>query len=307
VAGAIRSVKIIRPGETRTTPDLTPFRRTLSPERTRKLIGVDLPDDEIRSCLSRMRLDVVGQAAGGDFEVAIPRYRVDVKHEVDLIEDVAIAFGYQNLPSPLVPTMTVGQELPQTTIGRKARRALAGLGFVEVLSFVLTNREEHLTRMRLPDDVRQAKLLNPISVNQEIVRTNLLSGLMAVFAQNKTKEMPQPIFEVGEVVRATESDSAQYHRLAIGEMGPRSDYARIRSVTETVFRELGLTIEISPPGDHELAPVFLPGRAALITLSGRVAGVMGEVAPEVITAWSLDHPVVLAELDADVTLEALRR
>ncbi len=305
VTGSIKSVKIHRPGETRVTPDLTPFTRTLSPERTTKLIGVDLTEEEMTSCLSRMRLDVTGRAANGDFEVAIPRYRVDVKHEVDLIEDVAIAYGYHNLPSLLVPTMTVGQELPQTAIGRKARRTLVGLGFVEVMSFVLTNREEHLTRMRLPEDVRQAKLLNPISVHQEIVRTNLLSGLMSIFALNKTREMPQPIFEVGEVVRATEDDSTQHLRLAIGEMGPRSDYARIRSVTDSVFRELGLTIDVSPLTDHELAPVFLPGRAAVIGLNGETAGVMGEVAPEVITAWSLDHPVVVAELDADVVLANL--
>ena len=113
------------------------------------------------------------------------------------------------------------------------------------------------------------------------------------------------IFEVGEVVRATEEDSTQHLRLAIGEMSPKSDYARIRSVTDAVFRELGLTIEVTPLTDHELAPVFLPGRAAAITLIGEMAGVMGEVAPEVITAWSLDHPVVVAELDADVLLANL--
>jgi phenylalanyl-tRNA synthetase beta chain len=173
------------------------------------------------------------------------------------------------------------------------------------MSFVLTNREEHLTRMRLPDDVRQAQLLNPISVHQEIVRTNLLSGLMATFQLNKTREMPQPIFEVGEVVRATETESTQHLRLAIGEMGARSDYARIRSVTEALFRELGLEVSIHPLGEHELAPVFLPGRAAAIEHSGETLGVMGEVAPEVITAWSLDHPVVAAELDADAVLAIL--
>jgi len=275
VTGRISSVKIHRGAETTVTPDLEPFRRTLSPARTSKLIGVDLAEDEIIEYLSRMRLDVTGKNEQGDLEVVVPRYRVDVKHEVDLIEDVAIAYGFHNLPSPLVPTMTVGQELPQTAIGRKARRTLTGLGFVEVMNFVLTNREEHLTRMRLPADVRQAELLNPISVYQEIVRTNLLSGLMATFSLNKTKEMPQPVFEVGEVVRATDVDSAQYFRLAIGEMGPRSDYARIRSVTDAVFRELGLKPEVVPLGEHELGPVFLKGRAAEIILDGQTAGVMG--------------------------------
>jgi phenylalanyl-tRNA synthetase beta chain len=305
VEGRIRSVRIHRPGEELVTPNLTPFKRTLSPERAEKLIGVEIPEDEMIGLLRRMRLDVTGKNDKGEFEVRIPRYRVDVKHEVDLIEDVAIAYGYQNLPSPLVPTMTVGQEHPYTAIGRKVRSTLCGLGFIEVLNFVLTNREEHLTRMRLPDDVGQAVLLNPISVNQEIVRTNLLSGLMATFALNRTREMPQPIFEVGEVVRATAEDSTQGFRLAIGEMSRKADYGRIRAVVDSVCRELSLPVEVLAAADHELKPVFLDGRVAELRSGGEIFGIMGVVRPEVITAWSLDHPVVLAELDADKMLALL--
>jgi len=264
---------------------------------------VPLDTDDVRERLLRMRLGVE-DGADGNLTVVVPRYRVDVKHEVDLIEDVAIAHGYKNLPSLLVPTMTVGEELPITTLGRRLRRILTGLGFFEVVNFVLTNREEHSRLMRLPEEMGQAKILNPISVNQEIIRVHLLSGLMGTFRLNRTKEMPQCTFEIGEVVRATESDSEQRPHLAIGVMGPRADYATIRSTVDAVLAETGTDAAIAPLGEHELAPVFLDGRAARIDVGGRTVGVMGEVHPEVITALSLDQPVVLAEIDLSGSIGA---
>jgi phenylalanyl-tRNA synthetase beta chain len=299
LGGTVRSVTIRDGDDTRITPDVAPYSHPLSAQRTAGLIGVDLTEEQVVDYLDRMRLGVGEKREDGRLAVVIPRYRVDVKHEVDLIEDVAIAHGYHELPSPLVPTMTVGEEHPTTSVERRLRGLLTGLGFLETVNFVLTNREEHLRRMGLPEDLGQVEILNPISVNQEIVRTNLLSSLMGVFALNKTREMPQPVFELGEVVRATDGDATQSSHLGVGVMGPRADYARIRSTMDSVFRELGLAVEVSELADHELLPVFLPGRAALIRSGDRELGVMGEVHPEVIEAWTLDHPVVLAEIDLD--------
>jgi phenylalanyl-tRNA synthetase beta chain len=297
----VRTVTIRRGDDETVTPDLTPLRATLDPERACRLIGVEMDRDEILGCLDRMRLGVANPGAvDGPIEVVVPSYRIDVKHEVDLIEDVAIAYGYHRLPSPLVPTMTVGEEFPERVIARGVSRVMIGLGFTEVMNFVLTNREEHCTRMRLPEELGQVTIENPISVHQEMVRTHLLAGMMATFKQNKTREMPQRLFEVGDVVRAREDGTDQRPHLAIGSISPRADFAEVRSVVSALLHEFGVSAEVAPATDDELTPVFLAGRVAVLKIGGRRLGVLGEVHPEVILAWGLDHPVVLAELDLSV-------
>lgn len=304
MGATVRTVTIDDAGESRHTPDLAPSRWRLSPERTAGLIGVDLDRGAIRERLGRMRHGVEDDG-GPDLTVIVPRYRVDVKHEVDLIEDVAIAHGYHELPSPLVPAMTVGHEHPLSRTGRRLRAVLAGLGFLEVVNYVLTSREEHCGKLRLPGERGEARILNPISVNQTIVRTHLLAGLLASFSMNRTREMPQPLFEIGEVVRAEEERSTQRNSLGIGVMDSRADYALIRSTVDAVAREMGLeaVLGIAPlAGSHPFAPVFLPGRAATVSLGGAEWGFLGEVHPEVLVGFSLDHPVVLAELDVSLLL-----
>jgi phenylalanyl-tRNA synthetase beta chain len=300
--GEVRSVRIENGEETRVTPDLTPVKWTVDPARAARLIGVDLSTDDVVERLDRMRIGVDGVSDDGGIEVSVPRYRVDVKHQVDLIEDIAIAHGFHNLPTELVPTMTVGRELPVTTLSRGIRRVLTGLGFFEVMTFVLTNEEEHSELMRLPTDLGQVEILNPISVQQTIMRAQLLSSMMATFARNKTREMPQRIFEIGDVAAATEGACEQSTRLAFGVMGPRADYATIMSTMEALFHEAGLDLTVAPGEDHEYAASFLPGRVATVSAGGTALGVMGEVHPEVITGFGLDHPVVLAEIDVDVLL-----
>jgi phenylalanyl-tRNA synthetase beta chain len=297
LGGEAHGVRILEGGAERLTPDLSPARYQFSPPRAAALIGVPLDTGEVRDRLERMRLSVEPGEAAGDFTVLVPKYRIDVKHEVDLIEDVAIAHGYENLPALLVPTMTVGEEHPRSTLGRRLRAVFTGLGFLEVVNFVLTNREDHYAKMRLPDGFGEARIRNPISPQQEIVRTHLLSGLMADFALNKTREMPQPLFEIGDVVTATAEGTTQRLHLGIGVMGPRADFALVRSLADAFTSEFAIEADVRPLGDDPLAPVFLPGRAAALALRGVVAGVLGEVHPAVIVGWGLDHPIVLAEVD----------
>jgi len=302
----IRTVRIEDGDESRTTPDLAPRVVRLSPDRTRRLIGVELSDEEITACLRRMRLGVAEIHDDGTMGVTVPRYRTDVKHEVDLIEDVAIATGFHNLPTTLVPTMTVGKELPMTKLSRGLRGVLTGLGFFETMTFVLTNEEEHSEYLRLPADLGQVEILNPISEKQTIMRSHLLGSMMSTFSRNRTREMPQRIFEIGDVAIATDTSCEERLRLGLGVMGPRADYATVRSTVDALFHELALAVTVAPGEDHPLAGAFLPGRVATVATDGTVLGVMGEVHPEVISAFGLEHPVVLATIDMDEILPFLQ-
>jgi len=196
--------------------------------------------------------------------------------------------------------MTVGKGHPLLERERVIRRILVGLGFTEIMTFVLTSREEHLSRLGLDEEAGQVNIANPISVHQEIVRTHLVSGLMGTFAKNRTREMPQRIFELGDVAFGEEDSSDQHARLSIGVMGARADYAEIRSTVDALLHDLDLDVRVERDTDGPFVPMFIPGRVAKLLVGEERLGVLGEVAPEVLVKWGLDHPVVVAELDVEL-------
>lgn len=294
----LETVVIEENGQDRITPDLTPQQATLNPERAATYIGADLDRAGVVKCLQRMGHGVTDRGEG-DLGVAVPAYRNDVLHEVDLIEDVAIAFGYHNLVPTLVPTLTVGSEQLPERRATEARATLAGLGFLEVMTLLLSNEESQydaLGRERRDDHVT---LLHPISLDQTMVRVALLPGLLDTFAVNTDHELPQRIFEVGKVSFLTDSETgaSESWRLATAAIGPRVDFASCRATAEATLREFRWGLATTPSSD----PAFLPGRGAEVWgVRGeqRVKlGLVGELHPAVLDRVGLSHPVGWMELD----------
>ena len=247
------------------TPDLTPGEISIDIEAARKWLGLDLRAREILKYLGRMRFSATGKAP--DYRVKYPAFRTDIKHEVDIFEDLAIAYDYQQIPLQMVPTMTIGQERPEEKLGRiLAREIMLGLGFVEIFSLMLTTHEQHFQRLRCQPDSDHALLLNPKSVEHNVVRCHLLSGLLESLAKNKLKPVPQRFFEIGNVVllaSETETGTREEKRLAFAIIGPAAGYAEARSMVDAILYELGLNSEYQEL-EH---PWFIDGRAASVAIS----------------------------------------
>lgn len=301
MGGRIESVEVLFPdNKTLKTPDLSPITMNLSPERTSKLIGVELSREELIECLRRMRLDVEDE--GRELKVYSPAYRTDIKHEVDLIEDVAIAYGYHKIKPTLVPTMTVGQEREVERFSGMVRQTMIGLGFQEIMTLMLTNPEDHYRKLRMDVPLAYVEIKNPASYIQRIVRTHLLSGILDTFRINKTKDMPQRLFEIGDVStldKETETRTRDERRLVFGVMGPKTGYAEIRSYAQALFRELNLEVDFEP-FEH---PTFIEGRCASIFARDKGVGFMGEVHPEVLENFGLLQAVVLSEVNLSLIIE----
>ncbi|MBI5183145.1 MAG: phenylalanine--tRNA ligase subunit beta [Nitrospinae bacterium] len=139
-----------------TTPDFTPQTMKLSPEGTRKIIGFDAKDDTIMGLLKKMRHNVRPTREG--LLVDVPSYRNDILHERDLMEDIAIAYGYHNITPSITETMTVGWERPIETLFNMVREAMTGLGYMEVMTLMLTNPESAYERLNLSQQYRGAHL-----------------------------------------------------------------------------------------------------------------------------------------------------
>ncbi len=301
------AVEIVGPGEEqrRVTPDFELQTMKVSPARATRVIGVGIDPERAAELLRRMRHDA---AVTGEDEVTVgvPAYRNDILHQIDLIEDLAIAYGYHNIPQSLVPTFTVGRAHPIEELSNRLRVAFQGLGFLEVMTLVLTNHEMHDDALGRARDQGVVEVAHPISSEQTMLRASLLPGLLATLEHNVTQPLPQRIFEVGDVTLlddAAETGARERRRFACSMIATRCGFEDIKAVAEAVLRELGATWELRPVQ----APPFLGGRAAeaVWTGSGDVPQgtsilAFGEIHPEVLTRFHLQNPAVLLEGDLEM-------
>ncbi len=229
------------------------------------------------------------------FSVRFPAYRTDIRHMVDLFEDVAIGYGYANIEPRLVRSMTVGTPRPEEMLSDRVRQVLIGLGFSEIMSLPLTTEEHQFERLRLPTPDRYPQVANPKLKAYNVVRTHLMGGLFEALRENRRRPMPQRLFEVDNVVEldeAAETGAAEERRVAFVEIGRESGYATARSVMDALLRELGWRPEYAPVDNK----AFVEGRAATFSVDGKPVGILGEVHPEVLSNFGLTYPVALAEL-----------
>lgn len=277
------------------TPDLTPQVMTLDLAAAKRLLGIELDDGEARDLLARMGHQAEG-AGPRRLRVRIPSYRPDFLHQRDLMEEVAIAFGYDRITPTLVPTMTVGQPHPGEERAAAYRRTLTGLGLTEVMTLLLGSPETHYAPFGLPVPDECVLIANPISTEQTLGRAWLLPGLMDTVSRNTSREMPHRLFEVGTVLRVdSEAETGASHDTHAGVVlaGPGIGFADIRSVMDAVMRETGKDLLVGPLS----RPYFIPGRAAAILAGdGDVIGEMGEVHPSVLEHFKVIQPVAAGEI-----------
>jgi phenylalanyl-tRNA synthetase beta chain len=301
---AIEAVTIDAPDGKRMTPDLSPAQMRLGVREASETIGIPLDASMLRDLLERMGYGVESeprpQGRGpteGDASVSVrvPAWRNDVMHAVDLIEDAAIAYGYESLTPELVPTFTVGEPRAIEERSAVARRVFAGLGFHQVMTLTLTSEPAAFGKWRIEPDERAVRIENPISVEQTICRVSLLPGLLETLAINKQHDLPQYLFEVGDCCffdEAAETGAREERFAAAAMIGTHVGYADIRAVADAFAHEMGAALAYEPI-EHASS---IPGRAAAVLDSdGRRVGWLGEVHPEVIENYGLRHPIAVLE------------
>ncbi len=227
--------------------------------------------------------------------VEYPVYRSDIRHEVDIFEDVLVGYGVERVEMKLVPNMTVGQERPEERMANTVRSIMTGLGLTEIISLDLYSEDSHFTKLRMEPGESYVRVDNPKTINQRVLRSHLVTGLLETFEKNKKKTVPQRIFEIGPVTflnPQTETGVNEYRHLAFGIIGPGAGYAEGRAVLDAVLRELGLKGEYRPL-EH---PTFIEGRCAEVIVGNDLWARLGEIHPQVLNNFGLAYPIVYCEL-----------
>ncbi len=297
LGGKIQSVKINYPDHSLTTPDLTSRRIQVSFSGARRWLGVDFSREEFLKSIRKMRLNVEpkDKKDKDKYLVEYPVYRSDIRHEVDIFEDVLVGYGVERVEMKLVPNMTVGQERPEERMANTVRSIMTGLGLTEIISLDLYSEDSHFTKLRMEPGESYVRVDNPKTINQRVLRSHLVTGLLETFEKNKKKTVPQRIFEIGPVTflnPQTETGVNEYRHLAFGIIGPGAGYAEGRAVLDAVLRELGLKGEYRPL-EH---PTFIEGRCAEVIVGNDLWARLGEIHPQVLNNFGLAYPIVYCEL-----------
>lgn len=318
IGGKIETVTIKdADGKERSTPDLTPRSKEISVAEAKRWLGLPLDDESLAGALRKMRFDVEARGASGEdrakpgkespnailaphsspLSVLFPAYRTDIRHMVDLFEDVAIGYGYANIEPKLVRSMTVGTPRPEEVLSDRVRQVLIGLGYSEIMSLPLSTEEHQFERLGIEKPYPPvATVANPKLKTYNLVRNQLMPGLLEALRENRRRPMPQRLFEVDNTVGLddqAETGAAEFRTIALVETGRESGYATVRSTVDALLRELGWKAEYNAIAGP---PTFVEGRAAMLSVNGDAIGILGEVHPQVLTNFGLTYPVALAEL-----------
>ncbi len=287
----IQTVKINYGSKKIETPNMKDTVKNLKPDYANKLLGLNLNNSELAKCLGRSR---IGASKGKNAVVCrIPRYRIDVMHDVDLVEDVAIGYGIHKMSASYPQSSSVGARGTFMSILDNAREVLSGLGMIEVMNFSLVSKEIQYSMMGRNENnvlaVEQTK-----SIEHEVLRDTLLPSLMFTLSKNIHEPYPQRIFEVGTVFVADRSNVSEHWGIAAAIAHKDVDYTEAKSYLQATLKSL-LNIDVETVTANN--PILADGKAAQIIVSNKNVGIMGEINQTIIDNFKLRVPISVFELN----------
>ncbi|KAF2405248.1 phenylalanyl-tRNA synthetase beta chain [Trichodelitschia bisporula] len=309
-------------GETRTTPNLSARKMSASVSYLNECTGLSLTPEEQCDLLKRMSLSAASSSADPDtLDVSVPITRADILHQADIMEDLAVAYGFNNLPR-YYPSKSaaVGAALPINRLSDLVRVEAAMAGWTEAMPLILCSHDENFAWLRRKDDGTTAiRLQNPKSLEYQVVRTSLLPGLLKTVRENKHRPVPLRVFEVSDVgLKAEERERKTRNERRLGAVwyGKTSGFQVVHGLLDRIM----LVLDVSFVGDGSKAPegkseywieelddpTYFHGHAASIHVrikgEEHAIGQFGILHPEVLKNYELPYPVSGLEINLEAFL-----
>ena len=283
--GKLYSVKVIDQQDMM-MPDLEPKKWRINIDEANSLLGTSLDGQGMSEALEKMGYDA--SPDGQYLNVLAPATRLDLIHPVDVIEDIAKGFGYENFGTTLPKEVTFGELGKDQRALDASRQLMVGYGFLEVTTLMLSSPQEQFEKMRL-QPAETVEILNPISEDHTCLRVSLVPSIMAVLRRNKHRDLPQRLFEVGDVMNGCK----RRKHIAGAAITSRTSFTEVKSLVESIMRDMSVQYEIIPSS----LTCYIEGRGANVIVDGENIGSFGELHPAVITAFELGYPITVFELD----------
>ncbi|HXZ98252.1 MAG TPA: phenylalanine--tRNA ligase subunit beta [Candidatus Acidoferrum sp.] len=278
------------------TPVLKTRHMTIALDYVESVLGIALTAGQAVKLLREARFGA-SRMSKAVLDVTVPCFRLDIMHPVDVIEDIGIAYGLNQIKPRWPPHPTIGGITPQHEFNDLLREIMLGLGFQEVLTFALSNPDKLFTRMGLsPENV--VDLQNPRVQTLTCLRNWLIPSLMEILSANIHVTYPQKIFEAGECVTRSSFTVEEVTRLAGVTCHAEASFTEVRASIDAVLSNLGQVVRMTELKHGS----FVEGRAATVWIGEKQVGIVGEFHPQVLENWGIQNPAAALELD----VQALR-
>ncbi len=298
MGGTIYSIGCVQQnGKTIVVPNLKPREMTLDIDYCNKLLGLDLSKKDVKILLERMGYGV----ANG--KILVPAYRADILHQMDLVEDIAIAYGYDNFTAEIPKISTIGNEDPYYRFRERLANLLIGIRFMEVSTYHLTSLD---INKKMQHDIEMIEVENSKSIEYSALRAWLVPNMLKVLSENTDNPYRQEIFEIGGVFRKNEKEETNIEerfKLAVAISHAKANYTDARRVLDLILNHLEMKADLEAL-EHSS---FIQGRAASVKVKGLKVGFLGEIHPKVLQNWNLEMPVAALEIDIDALYELFEK
>ncbi|MFH1802759.1 MAG: phenylalanine--tRNA ligase subunit beta [archaeon] len=275
------------------TPALSTEKMKLSIEHTNNLLGLDLKEKDLEKLIPKMGYDYKNKT------VEVAPWRTDILHEVDIIEDIAIAYGYGKIIPDVPNISTTGEESIKSRLKSEVSEILAGLGLMEISTYHLIKKQE-AEMLKLQDDKKIE--LEGSKTEYKYLRPNLLIPSLRILSENKDNEYPQELFEIGTVFlldKRNKTETGIIEKENISIILAPSNFTKIKQILDRLTKTLDITYSLEE-SDH---PQLIEGRTATIKINNKTIGQIGELHPETLRAWGIKMPTAYLE----ISLEGLNK
>jgi len=279
------------------TPKFENKLMVLRPSYVNEVLGLDLKTETMAKLLEKARYGVAGSRRD-ELTVIIPCSRMDIMHPVDIVEDIAIMFGYNSIKPEWPKLATIGGLSEREAFSDLVREIMVGLGFQEALSFSMSTPQKLFDAMNLKRGT-VVEVSNPRTTTYTCLRNWLIPGLMELLSHNTHVEYPQKVFEVGECVvfdEKNETKSQDIRRLACLIIYSSSNFSEIKATLDSLFLNLGIDYKLEDASHGS----FIDGRVGKILVGNKEVGIIGEINPAVIQEWKLGNPIAGFEINLNV-------
>jgi phenylalanyl-tRNA synthetase beta chain len=260
----------------------------LDAQLVNQTLGVKMTLPAICNYLRKSRIDA--SVSGKKILCKIPRFRFDIFGPMDLVEEVALGYGIQNLAPTLPASASVGQKNMLTKRMDQLSQIMIGLGFTEALNSSLTSK-----RVLYDETKRTGEIIEVAeSKSQEytILRDSLLPGLLENLSRNIHESYPQRLFEIG-IVFSADSPIKESISLACVSAHKDTSFTEIKSVLQSLLKtDSNLDSKTKTAQD----PMFAKGKTAHIVIANKNVGTIGEIDSQVIENFKIRVPVCAFEI-----------
>lgn len=263
------------------------------------LIGIKVDSKQIKDLALKVMFEV-SEVNGDEITFLIPPYRCDIWHDSDIADDIARAYGYNNIVPSFPAISTIGSTLEISDFKDRLTTTMVNFGFLELYSYILTSTKTQFNKFGFDEpDCDFEKLIDSEDQGLNMTRVRILPEVLESLHINRKNKYPQKVFENGFTIQKDESCDTKARNE--GHMcsviaDPKSNYTQIKGVFDTFMKMNGIPFEVV---SDDTIPFLIPGRSAKVLVKGIEVGFIGEVHPKILDSFGLLVPCSAYEINVE--------